>query len=141
MIRVAVSRAAGGVRIPSQAVHRWVRSTLSGEGIPRADLTVVFVDDRISRRLHRRWFGQDTSTDVMAFPLGTGETLEGEIYVNGARARRQARRFGVSYREEVLRLVVHGTLHLAGHDDRRAAPARRMRDRENRLVARLRARG
>jgi probable rRNA maturation factor len=137
MIRVDVSRAAGGVRIESARVRRWVRATLRGEGIRRADLTVVFIDDRISRRLHRRWFGQDSATDVMAFPLGGGETLEGEVYVNSIRARRQAHRFGVRLQEELLRLVVHGTLHLAGYDDRSRGPAHRMRAREDVLVEQL----
>ena len=137
MIRVDVRRVPGGVRVESVRVRRWARATLRGEGIRRADLTVVFIDDRISRRLHRRWFGQDSATDVMAFPLGEGETLEGEIYVNGMRARRQARRFGVRFEEELLRLVVHGTLHLAGYDDRSRVSARRMQAREDALVEQL----
>ena len=137
MIRVAVRRLPGTAFISGPVVGRWVRATLRAEGVRRAELTIIFVDDRLSRRLHRRWFDQDSATDVMAFPLVTGETLEGEIYVNGVRAGRQARRFGVSLREELLRLVIHGTLHLAGHDDTRSAPARQMRRREDALVAQL----
>jgi probable rRNA maturation factor len=137
MISVGVSRGEGKVPIPVRTVRHWVRATLQAEGIRSAELTVVFIDDRLSRRLHRRWFGRDRATDVMAFPLGRRETLEGEIYVNGARARRQARRYGASFQEELLRLVVHGTLHLAGHDDTKPARARRMREREDVLVLRL----
>lgn len=140
MIRVAVRRVPRAVHITERVVGQWVRAVLRGEGIDRADLSVVFVDDRLSRRLHRRWFGQDSTTDVMAFPLETEETLEGEIYVNGARAGRQARRFGVSLREELLRLVIHGTLHVAGYDDTRPGRARKMRQREESLVARFRPR-
>jgi len=138
MISVGVTRGEGDVRITARTVRHWVRATLEAEGVRRAEITVVFIDDQLSRRLHRRWFGRDSTTDVMAFPLGMEETLEGEIYVNGARARRQARRVGVSPREELLRLVVHGTLHLAGHDDTTSTHARRMRERENALVVRLR---
>lgn len=139
MISVALSHTAGVARVPAHLVRAWVRRTLESEGIQRADVTVVITGDRLSRRLHRRWFGQDSATDVMAFPLGAAETLEGEVYVNCERARRQARRFRVTHREELLRLVVHGTLHLAGHDDRVPARARRMRAREDALVHRLTA--
>jgi len=137
MISVGVSRAEGDVPITTRTVRRWVRAALAAEGIRKAEIAVVFIDDRLSRRLHRRWFGRDTATDVMTFPLGGEETLEGEIYVNGARGRRQARRFGVSHREELLRLVVHGTLHLAGYDDTTPVHARRMRAREDFLVLQL----
>jgi len=139
MISVAVSHTAGVARIPAHLVRGWVRRTLESEGIRQADVTVVIIGDRLSRRLHRRWFGQDSTTDVMAFPLAAVETLEGEVYVNSERARRQARRFRVTHREELLRLVVHGTLHLAGHDDRVVARARRMRACEDALVDRLAA--
>ena len=137
MIRVALSHTAGVGRVPAPLVRAWVRTTLESEGIRQAEVRVVIIEDRLSRRLHRRWFGEDSTTDVMAFPLGAGETLEGEVYVNSERARRQARRFRVTHREEMLRLVVHGTLHLAGHDDRVPARAMRMRTCEDALVDQL----
>jgi rRNA maturation RNase YbeY len=68
----------------------------------------------------------DEVTDVITFPLETGKVLEGEIYVNLDRARRQARTYHVSIAEETARLVVHGVLHLLGYDDRSAREARRM---------------
>jgi rRNA maturation RNase YbeY len=67
----------------------------------------------------------------MSFSMGEGARLEGEVYVNVDRARTQARRYGVSTANEVVRLVVHGTLHLAGYDDRRVRDREQMRARED----------
>ena len=66
------------------------------------------------RRLNRDHKAHDWATDVLAFSLDGGRL--GDIYICRAVAARQAARERVSLREELIRLVVHGTLHVAGHD-------------------------
>lgn len=99
---------------------------------------MVFVGSRRCRRLNRDWLGHDEVTDVISFPLGEAERVEGEVYVNLDRARTQSRAYGVPEREEVARLVAHGVLHLAGYDDRTVREARRMREAEDRTLAAVR---
>jgi rRNA maturation RNase YbeY len=60
--------------------------------------------------------------------------LDGEVYVNLDRARKQARDYSVSFGNEVARLVIHGTLHLAGFDDSAPRTAARMKAEEDRQV-------
>jgi len=93
-----------------------VRAVLRGER-RRASMSVTFVGRDRMRRLHRRHKGSSSATDVLAFRLPLpGGGLAGDVYVCVWRARRQARAHGVSTREEMLRLVVHGTLHVLGWD-------------------------
>ena len=68
------------------------------------------------------------TTDVLSFPLSDSPDplLEGEVYVNVDCARRQARRYGVTFRNEVARLVIHGMLHLLDYDDKRESEKRKM---------------
>ncbi len=69
------------------------------------------------QRLNREWKRHDRPTDVLSFPLETPDGgLTGDIYICPAVARAQAREYGVPAREELLRLVIHGTLHVLGHD-------------------------
>jgi probable rRNA maturation factor len=78
-------------------------------------------------RLNRRFTGREGSTDVLAFPLREGPYL-GEVIISAAACRRQAGERGVAFERELALLVVHGVLHLAGHDHTRgAAQKRRMR--------------
>jgi rRNA maturation RNase YbeY len=91
-------------------------------------LNVVFINDRVSRRLNRQYLSHNYATDVLAFRLGGGSQLEGEVYVNLDRARVQAQEYGVSFKNEIARLVIHGLLHLLGYRD--TTP--RMRARMNR---------
>jgi probable rRNA maturation factor len=100
-------------------------------------VSVVFVGNRASAAMNRKFLGHAGGTDVISFPLGEGRRIEGEIYVNLDRAKAQAREYGVPFGEEVARLVVHGTLHLFGYDDRTAPKARRMKAREDRYVGLL----
>jgi rRNA maturation RNase YbeY len=68
------------------------------------------------RELNRRYLGKDVPTDVIAFALGEGGDLVGDVYVGVEQARRQAEELGLAVEEELARLVIHGVLHVLGHD-------------------------
>jgi len=140
MIRVSVFNAHPRVRIRKAPVARAVRRVLRGEGLTRATVNVVFIDRHHCRVINRRWLGHDTSTDVISFPLEP-DRLEGEVYVNLDRAGRQAREYGVTRASEVARLVIHGTLHLAGYDDTTKHSALVMRRKEEEALGDLAGRG
>ena len=124
-------------RIAKAAVARYVRSVLRSERKPNAEIAVVFFGSRACRRMNRRYLGHDEPTDVISFPLGGAETVEGEVYVNIDRARAQARTYVVAFGTEIARLVVHGTLHLVGYDDRTPRAAARMKNTEDACVRRF----
>ncbi len=135
MIRVDVYNAHPHRRVRKQTVARYVTRVLRDEHLRRAEIGVIAIDSRMCRRMNRQYLSHDYSTDVISFPLDAGHMgLEGEIYINLDKAHEQARTYGVTVAQEVARLVVHGTLHLTGYDDRRRQEARRMRERENRYV-------
>ncbi len=136
MHRVAVFNAHPTRRVRGGAA-RWVRRVLRGERVGNAEIRVIFIDTRRCRTLNTEFLGHRYSTDVISFPLEEGSNLEGEIYVNLDKARSQADDYGVAFTDEVVRLVVHGTLHLAGYDDRRPAAAARMKRREDAYVRSL----
>ena len=107
------------------------------------ELTVALIGPRRMRQINRQFLGHDYVTDVMAFDLGpapdgNGGARTGEIYVCPAAACENAGRFATSAPDETLLCIVHGMLHLAGHDDGDAAARRRMRRHERRVMERLR---
>jgi probable rRNA maturation factor len=113
-------------RIPRKETLRAIRSVLRGEGSQYRMLNVVFINDRRSRRLNREYLSHDYATDVLAFRLDDGSLLEGEVYVNLDRARTQAREYGIGFRDETVRLVIHGLLHLLGYRDKTRRSRARM---------------
>jgi probable rRNA maturation factor len=69
------------------------------------------------RRLNREWLGHDWPTDVLAFGLpGPDGAVTGDVYICPAVARAEAEARGLTPGEELVRLVIHGTLHVLGHD-------------------------
>ena len=106
-----------------------------------AILSVAFVGRDRMRALNARWKGKDWVTDVLAFSLaGPGGIVAGDIYICPWVAAREAVARGVPLRRELLRLVVHGTLHVLGHDhpageERTTSPMWR---RQERYLSRLR---
>ena len=96
-----------------------------------ADMTIVLTDDEQLHELNREYLGVDSPTDVLSFPAAesdpeTGTTYLGDILISIPRATQQAQAAGHSVEDEVQLLVVHGTLHLLGHDHATAAEKARM---------------
>ncbi len=82
-----------------------------------AEISVTFLSSPAMQRLNRDWLDHDRPTDVLAFALpGPDQKVVGDMYVCPAVARIQARQLGVPVREELVRLVVHGALHILGYD-------------------------
>lgn len=118
---LAVDVATDGVRIPlgRERVAAIVRAALRAERVRHAMISVAFVDERAMAALNRRHLGHRGPTDVISFgftPSGKRAPVVGDVYVCPAVARANARAEGAPVREELARLVVHGVLHVLGHD-------------------------
>lgn len=97
-------------------VERAVRLVLTGEARD-GTISVTFLGRDEMRRVNREWKGRDAPTDVLAFGLaGLAPAVLGDIYICPWVARREARARHLPFEQELLRLVVHGTLHVLGFD-------------------------
>lgn len=88
---------------------------------PKGSVSVAFVTDDAMRKLNRRWRRKDRTTDVLSFappalPASSAPREWGDIFVSPAYVRTEARRRSIAFREETLRVIVHGMLHLMGYD-------------------------
>ncbi len=89
---------------------------------------VVFVGDARIRTLNKVHRGIDRPTDVLAFPFDDAKRDDsiGDVIIAVPQVRQQAKRFGVSFKEECARTLTHGVLHLMGYDHAHTVEARRM---------------
>ncbi len=101
--------------VPDALVRRAVATVLAGER-RAARISVTFLGREAMRRLNREHLGHDRPTDVISFALPDPDGLVGDVYVCPWMAAREARARGLGLREEIVRLVVHGTLHVLGSD-------------------------
>ncbi|MBK5189233.1 MAG: rRNA maturation RNase YbeY [Gemmatimonadaceae bacterium] len=130
------------VALAATRVESIARATLASERVRDAMLSITFVSNAAIARLNARHLGHRGSTDVISFGFaGTGKRspVVGDIYIAPAVARANAIANGAPIREELARLVVHGTLHVLGYDHPEAEARTRspMWKRQERLLARV----
>ncbi|MEO5799045.1 MAG: rRNA maturation RNase YbeY [Gemmatimonadales bacterium] len=111
---VVVGGTAG--KLPTRVVREAVTRVLDGERRD-ASFVVTFLGPRRMRNLNAEYKDHDWATDVISFSLPMPDgSLTGDLYICPAVAAREAHSRGIRVREELVRLVVHGTLHVLGYD-------------------------
>lgn len=128
-------------RIELRFLRKLIRDLLTElEANDDSDLTVHLVDAQAMAELNALHMGHQGSTDVITLDYcepGPARLLAGEIYVCVDEALLQARRFRTDWPAELVRYIIHGLLHLLGHDDLRPAARRRMKREEGRLLKKM----
>jgi len=136
-VMVQVSGARGGL---AGRIRRAALATFGGEGRRGGRVEVAIVDDAEMRKLHRRWMGLGSTTDVLTFDLsneGDDGAVDAQLVVCKPVAVRRAAETGGDWRLELLLYVVHGCLHLCGYDDVTLSKAARMHRREDEILLEL----
>jgi probable rRNA maturation factor len=143
-MRIAVAVSLDRVRVPlsQERVAEVTRAVLRAEKVRDALVSITFVSNAAMTRLNKAHLRRNRPTDVIAFGfrrVARNAPVIGDIYIAPAVARDSAAANGITMREEIVRLVVHGTLHVLGYDhpesDDRVSS--RMWRKQERLVTRL----
>jgi probable rRNA maturation factor len=98
--------------------------------IPGDLLFILTTDERLIL-INREFLKHDYFTDVIAFNNSVGKTVNGEVYISIETVNKNANNYKVSLKEELLRVMIHGTLHLCGDDDKTDLDRGRMRKKED----------
>ncbi len=137
-------------KLDSRRLRKITLALLGELQIVEAELGVTFVTDKEMTLVNETFLQHEGSTDVITFDhtptqdsrsksAGAGHSsLHGELFICVDEAIRQAKRFRTTWQSELTRYIVHGVLHLLGHDDHVAADRRKMKREENWLVRKLR---
>jgi len=131
------------ISFPQDLLERAARATLEHEAQSLdSELSVILTDDARLHELNLNYLGVDAPTDVLSFPASetdpdTGARYIGDILISVPRAQTQADAAGHPLEEEVQLLVVHGVLHLIGHDHAEAEEKARMWKAQAEILERL----
>src|SRR5262249_3852238 len=139
MSKISIASPQETVPIDRARTREVVRKVLEGEGIGEAEISLAFVDDATIHRLNRQFLDHDEPTDVLSFPLSDpgSRKLVGEVVIGAEVALAQARDRGHEVQAELALYVIHGLLHLCGHDDHDPDGAAKMRQRERYYLQQL----
>ena len=116
---------------PSSQLKSFLVELFRLEKTPLNNLRYIFCSDNYLLEINRQYLNHDYLTDIISFPLsGEGQPVEGEIYISTDRVKDNAVQFKVPFREELLRVIFHGALHLCGYKDKTKSDIATMRSKE-----------
>jgi probable rRNA maturation factor len=135
VIDVAMPCAAWRKHVPgiSWLARETVQAALADAALGDAEISLVLSDDDAVRMLNKRWRGKDAPTNVLSFATGEKRML-GDVVLAFETVSREAKEQGKPLAHHVRHLIVHGVLHLLGHDHECERDATRMENRERRIL-------
>lgn len=135
-----VSFQSDGVPVPAldfSLVSRWLNEVATDYGKRIGDLVYMFCSDEVILRTNREFLGHDYYTDIITFDYTIGNKVGADVFISLDTVRSNADKLGVSYDEELFRVIVHGLLHLCGLKDKSPQERASMESAENKALALL----
>ena len=119
-------------------VRHWLGATIKAEGFRRVgELNFIFCSDAYLLKINQQYLDHDTYTDIVTFDSSEDEdVIAGDIFISVERTAENATKFGVSERDELHRVIIHGVLHLCGYLDKKKEDKSLMTEKENTYLER-----
>lgn len=108
----------------------WIEKVIESEKKKLEEISYIFCNDDYLLDINMKYLGHDTYTDIISFDYSVGNILQGDIYISTERVKENSLEYGVSFDEELRRVIIHGVLHLCGYKDKTEEEIRMMRSKE-----------
>ena len=115
-------------------ISHWLKQVAKNEGKKTGQLLFIFVSDEIIIDMNKKYLQHNDNTDIITFDDSTGDTISGEMYISIDTVRSNATDYQVDFRYELLRVMVHGLLHLCGYKDATNNEQQEMRTLEDKYL-------
>lgn len=127
------------IEVDKKLIHNIVRELSKELKFGISGIQINFVNSNEIMRINKEYLNHNFSTDIITFNYSDSQMmLDAEIYISFDDAASNAKRFGVTLKEEILRLVIHGLLHLLGFKDKSQKDKIVMKKLENKLYNKYR---
>ena len=118
-------------------IQRWIRAVAADYGFSVGDIHYIFCSDEKELEVNRTFLQHDYYTDVITFDYSTEDVINGDIFISLDTVRSNAEEVGVDFCEELMRIIIHGVLHLTGQADKTPETKAEMTRKENLALAKL----
>ena len=130
--------AAQGIEMPEidlRKISRWIEEVAASHSRRVGNLNYLFVNDEEILVANRQFVNHDYYTDIITFDYSHGDCISGDIMISLETVASNAEKFGVTYFRELLRVIIHGVLHLVGINDKGPGEREIMEAAENAALA------
>jgi rRNA maturation RNase YbeY len=112
-------------------IKKWLKQIIENKGYKLGTLSYILCDDDYLLEINKQYLQHEFYTDIITFDYVENGVINGDIFISVDRVKENAALFGVSEREELMRVFAHGVLHLSGLKDATSEEASQMRKAEN----------
>lgn len=123
--------------LDTKLMSRWLKQIAAFHRRKLGDINYIFCSDKRILEVNIEYLGHDYYTDIITFDYDEGQRVSGDLFISLETVASNAEMLGISYEEELLRVMAHGVLHLCGFKDKTEEDAANMRLREQEALALL----
>lgn len=123
-------------------LKKWITTVIQQEGCMTGEINYIFCSDEYLHEINKKYLRHSTFTDIITFDYGIPPQVSGDIYISIPRVFENSLKFKAPFypadekgNSELMRVMVHGILHLCGYKDKTAAEKKRMRKKENEYLS------
>ena len=131
-----------GVKMPAikkRANNNWIKAVAECYGKKVGDIAYIFDNDEKILEVNKQYLQHDYYTDIITFDYSEEDVISGDLFISLDTVRTNAQQVDATYEEELLRVIIHGILHLCGIDDKGPGEREIMEAAENNISAELEA--
>jgi len=122
------------VKLPDlqkQKINRWIKDVAADYERKAGEIAYIFCTDERILEVNKQYLNHDYYTDIITFDYSEGNLISGDIFISVDTVKSNSEQFGVSYEKELMRILIHGILHLCGQDDKTPELRAEMTRKEN----------
>jgi probable rRNA maturation factor len=117
-----------------KSLENWIQKVILNHDCEEGELNYIFCDDIYLHKLNVEFLQHDTLTDIISFDNTIGKLINGDVFISVDRVADNAKDFKVSFREELVRVMIHGVLHYLGFKDKTEEDQKEMTLQENKAL-------
>ena len=118
-------------------IKDWIQKTILTENYKTGEINFIFTSDNYLLTINKEYLSHNYYTDIITFNYCENKIVNGDIFISIDTIKNNSARFGVTFTEELHRVMIHGILHLIGYDDQNDEQKAQMREKENYYLERL----
>lgn len=124
-------------QIDGKLITTWLKSVVKNENKSIGKISIIFVDDNYLLDINIKYLEHNYFTDIITFNYNQGLNISGDLYISIDTINSNAEFYKANFKNELLRVIVHGVLHLLGYNDSNEGEQITMREREDFYLNRL----
>ena len=121
--------------LDERKVTKWIKAVAADYGFAIGNINYIFCSDERELEVNREFLGHDYYTDIITFDYSTSSTLNGDIFISLDTVRSNAEQLNIPFDQELLRILIHGILHLTGQGDKTPETKIQMTAKEDKALA------